>query len=617
MKNLSLYLSLAIAGLFTTACHEDFDDWSKPQSFAEPTAISIPGFTASPAAADIDLNTDAETVKVLSFNNLALPQDATLAGLRMTVLPEGIDGVDAVTIEGVSAEEGTFKKADLQELVVKTFNYGPRPTARKLSAHVYADGIVNGQATYVDAGTITVGVIPEAPVIEKAYYYVGATNGWSDSDQTYKFDNGGGDVYENPVFTVTVPAPYNEDGSRADNWFKIAPESAYTSADFWGNLWGVAVDGDTSTEGSLVFSANALNQPGSDGATMYRISINMLDETYSITPIKFKVEPAYYYVGAANGWSNSDKTYVFSNGGVDPLENPVYTCVVPAPYNEDGTRADNWFKIAPESAYSSADFWGNLFGVVNDGDTSTSGELAFGNPGAFNQPATDGAKFYRISINPKEMTYTIAPLNFNEYIWEAGVNNDWGAVEQPLYCANQDGVYTGFFYAQDADWSDGKGAFKFTGAFNSWNEGNYGTGTINSDGLSGTLINDGGSGNVLATPGFYRADVNLATMTYTLTPINSVFVVGSAVNNDWDRGIEMTYNFTERCWECTTTLNEGQIKFKGNGTWDNLDGNWGGTLDNIINGSNDNIDVPVTGNVVIKFYPLCDTKSYATITAAN
>ena len=69
MKNLSLYLSLAIAGLFTTACHEDFDDWSKPQSFAEPTAISIPGFTASPVAADIDLNSDEENVKVLSFNN--------------------------------------------------------------------------------------------------------------------------------------------------------------------------------------------------------------------------------------------------------------------------------------------------------------------------------------------------------------------------------------------------------------------------------------------------------------------------------------------------------------------------------------------------------------------
>jgi hypothetical protein len=214
-----------------------------------------------------------------------------------------------------------------------------------------------------------------------------------------------------------------------------------------------------------------------------------------------------------------------------------------------------------------------------------------------------------------EMTYEIKELNFSEYIWEAGVNNDWGAIEQPLYCANQDGIYTGFFYAQDADWSGGMGAFKFTGAFNNWDNGNYGTGTINDDGLSGTLIDDGGSGNVLATPGFYRADVNLADMTYKLTPIKSVFVVGSAVNNDWDTGVEMTYNLDKHCWECDATFTEaGVIKFKGNGTWDTEDGNWGGTADNIINGSNDNIPVSVSGDVHIEFYPLCETKSYCTIT---
>jgi hypothetical protein len=122
---------------------------------------------------------------------------------------------------------------------------------------------------------------------------------------------------------------------------------------------------------------------------------------------------------------------------------------------------------------------------------------------------------------------------------------------------------------------------------------------------------------VFVTPGFYRADVNMADMTFTLTRINSVFVVGSAVNNDWDTGVEMTYNLEKRCWETTTTLGEGVIKFKGNGTWDNQDGNWGGTLDNIINGSNDNIPISVTGKVHIEFYPKCDTKSYATITPAE
>ena len=606
MKKIALYVSLALTGLFMAACSEDFKDWAQPQKFSAEDAITIPGFTATPVGA-IDLNNAEDQVKVLTLSSSALPKGAEVAHVRFIANDQTINA---------TAADGTFAKNDLQDLIVGL--YGPRPEAHFIDAQVYADVMINGQAAFVDAGTVNLSIAPEAPIIEEAYYYVGASNKWSDSDQTYKFDNGGGDVYDNPVFTVTVPAPYNEDGTRADNWFKIAPASAYGN-DFWNNLIGVQENGDTSTEGNLVLGngteVGAFNQPASDGATMYRISINMMDQTYTITPITFKVEPAYYYVGASNGWSDTDKTYVFTNGGADPFENPVYTCVVPAPFNEDGTRADNWFKIAPESAYTSGNFWGNLFGVANNGDTSTTGELAFGDVGAFNQPASDGALYYRISINPKEMTYEITPLSFNEYIWEAGVNNDWGAIAQPLYCANQDGVYTGFFYAQDADWSGGMGAFKFTGAFNNWNNGNYGTGTINADGLSGTLIDDGGSGNVLVEPGFYRADVNLANMTYSLVRINSIFVVGSAVNNDWDTGVQMTYNIAERCWECTTTLNEGQIKFKGNGTWDSIDGNWGGTLDNIINGSNDNIDVPVTGKVKIKFYPTCDTKSYATVTA--
>ena len=39
--------------------------------------------------------------------------------------------------------------------------------------------------------------------ISSAYYYVGTSNNWTPCDATYKLDNGGGDVYSNPVFSVT------------------------------------------------------------------------------------------------------------------------------------------------------------------------------------------------------------------------------------------------------------------------------------------------------------------------------------------------------------------------------------------------------------------------------
>lgn len=606
MKKISLYLSLAIAGLFTTACHEDFDDWAQPQSFAEPTAISIPGFTATAVANDIDLNDDATEVKVLNFSGAQLPEGATIGGLRMDVVPADDADRAPVTMEGVSSAEGTFSKADLQDFVVSV--YGPRPTARTLKAHVYADGIVNGQAALVDAGTININVIPEAPYIAPNYYIVGGSKGW-DSSKDQKFSHSSLDVYEDPVFTIIIDA-----AAEGDTWFAIGDDEGVEAIaeGVWNKLFGIVGGDSQSTAGSIDYRYNL----GGDnsfcvpaGAKKIKVVINMMDRTFTVTPVS--ISDNYYLIGGPGNWDNS-KNQKFSHSDKDIFDDPVFTYVF------ESTGGEMWFAFGDDDAIDAvgAGTWNRLFGTTGDSkDLSGSFERRYNLDGDHSFCVDGQAKYYRFSVNMMTSEYTITPLNFSEYLWEAGVNNDWGAIEQPLYCANQDGIYTGFFYAQDADWSAGMGAFKFTGAFNDWSQGNYGAGSSTDAG--GTMINDGGSGNLLATPGFYRADVNLADMTYTLTRINSIFVVGSAVNNDWDTGVEMTYNLAERCWECTTTLNEGQIKFKGNGTWDNLDGNWGGTLDNVINGSNDNIDAPVTGKVTIKFYPRCDTKSYATVTAAE
>ncbi len=615
---------MALLTMGFAACNDDFPTEFVPQTNVPESAFPANAVSVTPSASTINLVEllAAEEEQPIAIGTIALtsPLPANTELKAEVEFSRNEDFSQSVTLEANAIENNIISvmPSALEEAYYNNITKNPATTDLYLRTLLYT--VTGGDAVAIVGkpgenyfATQKVTFTPEFLVnIEPAYYYVGATNGWSDSDKTYKFENGGGDVYENPVFTVTVPAPYNEDGTRADNWFKIAPESAYTSGDFWNNLIGVRENGDTSTEGNLAGPGDvgAFNQPASDGATMYRISINMLEQTYTITPITFKVEPAYYYVGATNGWSDSDKTYVFSNGGADPFDNPVYTCVVPAPFNEDGSRADNWFKIAPESAYTSGDFWNNLFGVENNGDTSTSGSLAFGNVGAFCQPASDGALFYRISINPKEMTYTITPMNFQEYIYEAGVNNNWGSIAQPLYCADGNGTYTGFFYAQDADWSNGMGAFKFTGAFNNWDNGNYGTGSMNDDGLSGTLIDDGNSGNITVTPGFYRAEVNLVTMTFALTPISGIGIIGPAQPGGWNEDTDMTYNSETLAWEATIELAADEIKFRANDGWDI---NWGGDVNNLTqNGAN--IKIAEAGTYFIQFFPLCETKSYCTIT---
>ena len=586
-----LFASIALLSSITfTSCDQDFMDGIAGPLTSDPETPQTVAFGNGSITEVSTINLADVASELVQVCQIKAPtvtdQNATFKGYTITI--------DNVAYE-LSAD-GAMSTEELTSIIESAF--GKRPVARSVEAVVRAYYDVNGQSIVTVSDAFNIKAIPEAPEIEAAYYFTGTINDWNNNDTSYKLTNDGSDPYENPVFTCRIPAP--EDGS--DVKFKMTPESGL-GGDWSGCLAAGAEDGKfvyKNAGGDLVI-------PAVEGAVFYDLVFNMLDQTWEAKALLINIEPAYYFTGTLNGWNNNDTSYKLTNNGGDPYSNPTFTCRIPAP--EDGS--DVKFKMTPESGLG-----GDWSGCLAAG--STPGTFVYNNGGGdLVIEAVEGAKYYDLTFNMMELTWSYKAVKFEEYIYEAGCNNSWGGIQQPLYCADGNGVYTGFFYAKEDSWTDGKGAFKFRGAADNWDNGNYGTGTLNDDGLTGTLIDDGGSGNIMPAPGFYRADVNLNDMTFTLTPINSVFVVGSAVNNDWDKGVEMTYNHDKLCWETTTTLGEGVIKFKGNGTWDTQDGNWGGTLDNIINGSNDNIPVSITGKVHIEFYPCCDTKAYATVTAAE
>jgi hypothetical protein len=612
MKKLAFYMSLIVTGLLMAACNEDFKDWAIQKTYLPEDAITIPGYTASAAsAAGIDLNAETgETVQLINLSGAALPEGYLLTGVRAYLVPADNTTAEPVILKAANAE-GFFSVADLQETVVKF--YGPRPTPRTFKAHVYADAIKDGQSALIDAGEINIILTPIAPQISENYYLVGGPNDWGESakNKTLKFNHSGKDVYEDPVFTVVFAA------SAGDTWFAIGDDEAceaIANDNDWSKLYGTTKgNGNTDPEGTLDRRLN-LADDGSfcvpAGAKFIKVTLNMMDRTYKIETVN--ISDTYYLIGGPGNWDNS-KNQKFSHSDKSVFDDPVFTYVFAS------TGGEMWFAFGDDEAIDAVGegVWNKLFGTTGASeDLKGSFDRRYNLDGDHSFHVDGQAKFYRFEINVMDMTYEITPLNFQEYIYEAGCNNNWGDYQQPLYCADGNGTYTGYFYAKDDSWTDGKGAFKFRGAADNWNNGNYGTGTYDDATLTGTLIDDGGSGNIMPAPGFYRADVNLADMTFKLTAINSVYVVGSAVGNDWDNGVAMTFNHDKHCWECDATFTEaGVIKFKGNGTWDSADGNWGGTMDNIINGSNDNIPVSLSGNVHIEFYPLCDTKSYCTITA--
>ena len=285
MKKLA-FLS-AFAGLFLTACVEEYTvEPAAPQTWEQEEFVTLPSSVSVAAVEAIDLaKVEADSVVVGTLTPLTVAEGE----VKYSVVFE-----DTYKFE---VDENLSVPVDsLQNVVVAEF--GKRPSARTLSAVVLADVVVNGQASLVASEAFNVVVTPVAPFISTGYYIIGNMNDWNtDNALNFKFKHSGKDVYEDPVFTITFNA-------GADCYWKIIPQSNYDANDPWRagvaeGVVGVAVDGDSAAEGTLVTENPQAGKIAEEG--MYKMTINMIEYTYSIQKLEF-VE--YIYVpGNHQGWS--------------------------------------------------------------------------------------------------------------------------------------------------------------------------------------------------------------------------------------------------------------------------------------------------------------------------
>lgn len=308
------------------------------------------------------------------------------------------------------------------------------------------------------------------------------------------------------------------------------------------------------------------------------VKVNAGEITINAIPRAPEIENKYYITGTINGWDNTDKTYEVTNGGGDPYEDPTFTITI----NVDDLKGEGLtFKLTPESGLGGD--WGKCLAAADE-----EGKFNYNNAGGdLTVPApTDEAKYLRLTFNMLDQTWSYEYIAFAPYIYEIGNEGGWSE-NHPL-ASNGDGTYTGFVYLD--------GEFKFKPNEGDWN------GDWEWDG-DGKIIESGGP-NIPAAYGLHRIDVDIVNLTYTLTKINYVDMVGDATVGGWGEGTVLEWDAAEKCFSVVTTIAaEGSVKFRGNGTWDNFDGNWGGTLDNLINGSNDNCTPTKRGeNVKVRFY---------------
>ena len=565
----SLYFALAASFVFA-ACDEDYTDWADPQSSTEGAATVVSGSVTS--AGSINAASAGQTVALL---NLSAPEGCSISAAHVYVNGENISFANQDGQIFVDADE-------LADLVKTNYN-SLAATTRDLEV-TGKFGMVNpqGEASPITVDPLTVKYTPKplpANASEGEYWYIGGHNGWNLSlDNPDKFEDKGNGIYQ---LTIQIG-----DGE----WFAFAPKSAVETSD-WNGLFRAPSNGFAENRGFLDNDPTTGFSFCCEKGGNYTFTLDMVNYTWSYVNY---IEKAYYYIGALA----TDKSYPLTNGGVDPLENPVFTATIPA------SGGWHWFKIAPESGFNEDGSWNwdnehYCACAPNKDDESMSGNFVIGGDKYSWHIMEDQypAKFYRLSFNFMTQEYSITPVNYSEYIYYAGDWTSWGDGKKEMALVDADnGIYNGFYWIKAVDNANTWG-FKFIDADGNW----YGGGNGNIDPNGGNM--DPGA------EGFYKIEANWANFTYTLTPISTVSIVGDATgDSSW--GTDLYLTWTGECWEYTGHLEAGQFKFRANHEWNGM--NWGGDKDNLeVDKGNSIIDA--AGDYTIKLYCNCPGKAYYTI----
>ena len=296
--------------------------------------------------------------------------------------------------------------------------------------------------------------------------------------------------------------------------------------------------------------------------------------TAAVTPAAPEIESAYYITGGINSWNNADKTYELKNGGGDVYDDPVFTITLTADQVGDGFE----FKLTPLSGIG-GDWSKCITADANNTEGKITGDNAGGN---LSVTKVEGAKYYVLSFNMLDQTWSVNALSFGTYFYEIGNESGW-STSHALYSANADGKYQGYYYLD--------GEFKFKPNADDWNN------DYEYDG-EGKIADNGGNNCPAPDPaGFYQIDVDLAAGTYKLTQVTSISIIGDF--NSWGGDVDLTYNKTSGAWEASNVALSGGLKFRMNHDWAT---SWGGdSYDNLTSNNGANLNVEA-GTYDVKLY---------------
>ncbi len=291
-------------------------------------------------------------------------------------------------------------------------------------------------------------------------------------------------------------------------------------------------------------------------------------------------EKGYYMLGQVNGneWDATSPVWMTK------MSDGVYQLKVTT------EKDKNYFKFYEGSKWDESGNWDvinkGVMGCEKDGCEDASGTIyytgdSWGTPQSM---VIAGAGTWIVTLDMNNLSYSVG----KPVLYMKGDANGWDGYD---YLSGEDGVkFTGFMYLN-------QNGFKFTTA-SDWSGTGYGANFDTAPDAANIVITE--------PAGYYQVDVDLSEKTYTLTPITSIGIIGSASPNGWDSDVDMTYvpynkdtKEVNGYWEVKNiTLSAGEIKFRANDGWDI---SWGGELDHLTTKNGGNITVEA-GTYDIKLY---------------
>lgn len=406
------------------SCTEDYTDWGTPQSNPQEEAVSFGKGSVTPVDVINLADVKTEKVKVASIVAPTSSNASYTPTYKINIGGRAFD-IDA---------EGNMAKADLVNYIVDKF--GKRPTERDIDATL--DAWVSNGATAVKMATsetFQVKAIPEAPVIEEGYYLVGDmfttddVDGWT-KEVAKAFNHSDKDVYEDPVFTVSFET------TKADQYWKIIPKKNIDADDLWAaGVVGPKVDGDDSMTGALTNGDAKAGKIAKAGK--YKLTINMMDYTYTIEEVNY--DPFIYFIGATDGWKNSDQKLAL----VDEAKG-VYTGYV---YVADPNGAGLQFKFQRV-----AGSWDN---EINAGAFVSFGGAATNENGNIGVNAGEGVYYFDVNLSEGTITATKVETmgmigGFNN--WDGDAVMTWNAEEYCFEATNVGVTADGWKFRVNGGW---------------------------------------------------------------------------------------------------------------------------------------------------------------------